>query len=113
MTYIRGLFPSSPAKYGPFANLPEGGVVGRQFAAELSRGIQAGIGGVTSSLSQVRSAMVSGASGGAAMAPAPVRRSGAVNITITGNQFSSQDDVDYLLDQLDRRLRLRGGLLPL
>jgi hypothetical protein len=113
MAYIRGLFPSSPAKYGPFANLPQGGVLGQQFAAELSQGIQAGIGGVTSSLSQVRAAMVSGASGGAAMATAPVRSRGAVNITITGNQFSSQDDVDYLLDQLDRRLRLRGGLLPL
>ena len=39
MEYIRGLFPSSPAKYGPWRDLPDGQRVGAQFAAGLAAGL--------------------------------------------------------------------------
>lgn len=33
-------------------------------------------------------------------------------VTVSGNTFGQRSDVDYLLKQLDRRLRLEGGILP-
>ena len=35
-----------------------------------------------------------------------------VNIYVTGNTFGNRQDVDYMLKQLDRKLRLQGGILP-
>jgi hypothetical protein len=36
----------------------------------------------------------------------------SVSIVVSGNSFGSRQDIDYMLGQLDRRLRLEGGLLP-
>jgi len=32
-----------------------------------------------------------------------------IQITISGNTFGSRDDIDYLMDEMDRRLRLQGA----
>jgi len=33
----------------------------------------------------------------------------SIQITISGNTFGSRDDIDYLMDEIDRRLRLKGA----
>ena len=47
-----------------------------------------------------------------ASTPAGAATGGALNISISGNTFGSRSDVDYLLNELERRLGLRGALRP-
>jgi len=65
MEYIRGLFPSSPAKYGPFRSLPQGSSIAESFGASLATSLQDQLGSVTSSMSQLYGAMSLSASGAA------------------------------------------------
>jgi hypothetical protein len=36
-----------------------------------------------------------------------------VVIVVKDNQFGNRQDIDYMLKQLDRKLRLEGGILPI
>jgi hypothetical protein len=36
-----------------------------------------------------------------------------VVIVVKDNQFGNRTDIDYMLKQLDRKLRLEGGILPI
>ena len=64
LAYIRGLFPSSPAKYGPFKTLPDGQAVGQDFALGLTDGLFGGQSGLVGALGLLRGAMTMGGSGG-------------------------------------------------
>jgi hypothetical protein len=54
MEYIRGLFPSSPAKYGPWRTLPDGETVGAGFASSLAGGVDRGQYAVADALNDLR-----------------------------------------------------------
>jgi hypothetical protein len=56
LAYIRGLFPSSPAKYGPFQDLPEGLKVSDQFVGSMIGGLQDGVPGVSDAMGTLRNA---------------------------------------------------------
>lgn len=64
MAYIRGLFPSSPAKYGPFKTLPDGQTVGQDFAFGLTSGLLGGQAPLLGALGILRGAMTMSAAGG-------------------------------------------------
>jgi hypothetical protein len=51
---------------------------------------------------------------GRTMQTVPVpNASRSMQIIVSNNTFGNRQDVDYLLAQLDRRLRLEGGILPI
>lgn len=54
LAYVRGLFPSSPAKYGPWRRLPDGEAVGGEFAGGLASGLNNGMGTLTGALAGLR-----------------------------------------------------------
>jgi 3,4-dihydroxy 2-butanone 4-phosphate synthase/GTP cyclohydrolase II len=56
LAYIRGLFPSSPAKYGPFSTLPDGGAVGAGFASGMTGGLMGGKDDLLGALGALRGA---------------------------------------------------------
>lgn len=58
LDYIRGLFPSSPAKYGPWRTLPEGGPVGSMFARDLAGGVDTGKTSLERAMQDLYSGMV-------------------------------------------------------
>lgn len=97
LAYIRGLFPSSPAKYGPFRTLPEGESVGFGFAADLASGLWKGMGGVANALGDLRAAFgmsgsaFNGAFGG--LQPA-MATAGGSSITININNPTVRNDRD-------------------
>ena len=64
LAYIRGLFPSSPAKYGPFKTLPDGQTVGQDFASGLTEGLFGGQSGLIGALGLLRGAMTMSGAGG-------------------------------------------------
>jgi hypothetical protein len=124
LAYIRGLFPSSPAKYGAWRTLPDGSVVGRGFGQDLAGGLATERARVAATMARLRNDLLIG--GGSIGGPGPVlvgqpsyggsmSATGGgstrppVMITISGNTFGSRDDIDYLLDEMDRRLRLKGA----
>jgi len=59
MAYIRGLFPSSPAKHGPFRSLPDGEKFGSQWGGGLVAGLGGAIMPLTSMLAGLQSSMLS------------------------------------------------------
>jgi len=58
--------------------------------------------GVSSAASDVLKRQMLATAGGGSMRP-------PIQITISGNTFGSRDDIDYLMDEMDRRLRLQGA----
>lgn len=132
MAYIRGLFPSSPAKYGPWRRLPKGIDVGRAFGADVALGVQRSIADVEKSVARLRKSMLaeftpavsitSGSSfytGTGTATTDPYTTSAQftghttrppIHVNISNNTFGNRDDIDYLLEELDRRLELQGAL---
>lgn len=133
LDYIRGLFPSSPAKYGPWRKLPKGAVVGSAFSRDLATGLGAEADRVTKAMRKLRDnvtlssslspALSSGgvrgyptpdvtmdpfSRGGNGFGFAPSRRP-PVMVTISNNTFGSRQDIDYLMDEMERRLELQGA----
>jgi hypothetical protein len=56
LEYIRGLFPSSPARYGPWRTLPDGSAVGEDFASNMTGGLLGGTGDLLGALGALRGA---------------------------------------------------------
>ena len=63
MAYIRGLFPSSPAKYGAWRDLPDGRGVGEAFTAAMAGAVESGSASVASALGGLRGAFAGGSDG--------------------------------------------------
>ena len=124
LAYIRGLFPSSPAKYGAWRTLPDGAVVGRGFGQDLAVSLSRQQRPVASAMDKLRRELAMGGGVRPIRPPVEVGSMGArpmlatagggsmrppIQITISGNTFGSRDDIDYLMDEMDRRLRLQGA----
>jgi hypothetical protein len=114
------LFPSSPAKYGPWKTLPDGATVGSGFGRELAASLSQQQRPVVAAMAGLRGALaLSGSSawsqtdgsfsGGAMSGMGSGATRAPVVITISGNTFGSRTDIDYLIDEMDRRLRLQGA----
>lgn len=135
MAYIRGLFPSSPAKWGPWRKLPDGKPVGAMFSRALATGVSSQAAEVAKAMSVLRRGMMDpfepafgyAASAGSAYGPVlasastgsaygPGYGSGGgghptrppVYVTLSNNTFGSRGDIDYLLEELERKLTLQG-----
>jgi hypothetical protein len=63
MEYIRGLFPSSPAKYGAWRDMPDGRSVGEAFATGLAGGVDRGQYAVADALNGLRRSFDGGING--------------------------------------------------
>jgi hypothetical protein len=98
LAYIRGLFPSSPAKYGPWRTLPEGDAVGAGFTSDMASGLWGGAGGVVGALGTLRDAFGMSATGpgGMALATAQVGGSGSITININNPTVRSDQDIDRI-----------------
>jgi hypothetical protein len=98
LAYIRGLFPSSPAKYGPWRTLPEGDAVGAGFTSDMASGLWGGAGGVVGALGTLRDAfgMSAAGPGGMALATAQVGGSGSITININNPTVRSDQDIDRI-----------------
>jgi hypothetical protein len=103
LAYIRGLFPSSPAKYGPWKTLPEGAPVTTNWMGDMARGL-----GQTSSLERalgdVRGLMTLGggfAAGRAGMAGAPSGGNMTLNLAMNGPfHIREEADLSRLAEQV-------------
>jgi hypothetical protein len=88
MAYIRGLFPSSPAKHGPFRSLPDGEKFGSQWGGGLVAGLGGAIMPLTSMLAGLQSSMLSPSMVGGGSSYA---LSQTVNLNGTFNVHDEQD----------------------
>jgi hypothetical protein len=103
LAYIRGLFPSSPAKHGPWKTLPEGAPVTTNWMGDMARGL-----GQTSSLERalgdVRGLMTLGggfAAGRAGMAGAPSGGNMTLNLAMNGPfHIREEADLSRLAEQV-------------
>jgi hypothetical protein len=64
LAYIRGLFPSSPARYGPWRDLPDGRQLGAGWSLGLAGGVAGGQGALVSAMHDLRAAMAAPGVGG-------------------------------------------------
>lgn len=80
LAYIRGLFPSSPARYGAWRDLPDGEAVGRGFTASLAGAVSDGTSGVAGALAGLRGAFDGGLVGAGRMAMQPVTINQTINV---------------------------------
>jgi hypothetical protein len=95
LEYIRGLFPSSPAKYGPWRTLPQGDAVGAGFTSDMASGLWSGAGNVVGALGTLRDAFGMNAGGYGGLQPATVAvGGGGGSITININNPTVRNDRD-------------------
>lgn len=87
MAYIRGLFPSSPAKHGAWRDLPDGRGVGEAFTSAMAGAVESGSASVASALGGLRSAFAGGSGDWAAAGLA----SGSGGIYVTVNVAGDGD----------------------
>jgi hypothetical protein len=108
MAYIRGLFPSSPAKFGAWRTLPEGKAVGKEFATDLASGVWGGAGGVVGALGALREAF--GISPrGLATTPAAISSGGSITININNPTVRSNRDIEMMASQISDILAMRAA----
>jgi hypothetical protein len=108
MAYIRGLFPSSPAKYGAWRTLPEGKAVGKEFATDLASGVWGGAGGVVGALGALREAFGISPQG-LATAPAAISSGGSITININNPTVRSNRDIEMMASQISDILAMRAA----
>ncbi len=97
LAYIRGLFPSSPAKYGPFKTLPDGETVGAGFASSMADGLWSGAGGLVDALSGLSGAFGMRGGGFGGLEPVMAGGGGGGPITININNPTVRNDRDIEL----------------
>jgi len=91
MAYIRGLFPSSPAKYGPWQKPPDGQQVGESWGMGLTSGVLASLRSMTDAMNTVHGVMTMPASAYGRSAGNTVNAPMTVNI---GGTFNVREDND-------------------
>ncbi|MBK8211577.1 MAG: hypothetical protein IPK78_18130 [Rhodospirillales bacterium] len=84
MAYIRGLFPSSPARYGAWRTLPDGAAVGSAFTGGMTGELARGERGVNAAMARLHSAL--GAAGGGGRGGAAGGTGGGTAVTINFQQ---------------------------
>jgi hypothetical protein len=106
MTYIRGLFPSSPAKHGPWRELPQGKTVGETWGMDLTTGVLASLRPITSAMSAVHGAMGlapgsgrAGTTGAVVHAPVTVNMGGTWNVRNDGDIRRIAEEVGAVFAQ--------------
>ena len=106
MTYIRGLFPSSPAKHGPWRELPQGKTVGEAWGMDLTTGVLASLRPITSAMNAVHGAMGlapgsgrAGTTGAVVHAPVTVNMGGTWNVRNDGDIRRIAEEVGAVFAQ--------------
>jgi hypothetical protein len=95
LAYIRGLFPSSPAKYGPWKTLPDGETVGAGFALGMAQGLWGGSDSLVAAMGNLRNAFgMNGGYGGFGGVQPAMATAGNGPVTININNPTVRNDRD-------------------